>query len=100
MLHTGTNQPAKRTADQCTRIQHCRSETKFTPPIPAREIIQTAREVGRLHETEEEAHSVETSRALTGGRGGGDDAPQNHARGKVDGGFADFVEEKVGRDLH
>lgn len=37
---------------------------------------------------------------MYGSGGAGDDTPDDHGDGKVDGGLADFIEEEVRGDLH
>ena len=55
-------------------------------------------EVGSLNETEEESNHHQTGKVLRGSGAGGDDTPEHHGAGEVDGGLAEFVQKQVGWD--
>lgn len=58
------------------------------------------REISSLDKTQKEPHGQQPSRVVARRGGGRDDAPHDHAGGKVQGRLAELVEEQVGGDLH
>jgi len=90
-----SNKTRYRARDQTTRIQQRSSQSQLFPCIPAGEEEQTAWEVGGLHKSETETNGDHAAEGGCCSGAGGDDAPDYHCCGEVDGGFANFVEEEV-----
>lgn len=99
-LDTRCDQPTERTRDQRPRIQHCRPKAKLLPRIPRTEIEQTPGKICCFDETQEEATRDEPAKVLARSCGPRNDAPYDHAGGKVDCRLTSLVEKEVGGDLH
>jgi hypothetical protein len=70
----------------------------ISPGAFLREEKKNTYKVSSLDKTEKEPHSHKTPVRLDTGGGSGNNTPDRHGSGQVNGRFAHLVEEQIGRD--
>ena len=98
--HTGTDESGEGIGDQVSAEQDGIAGGQLAASVPLGENEEGTGEESGLDETQQESDGNHVAEVLGVAGQGGDDTPQQHGNGDVDGGPRDAVDEHVGRHLH